>query len=259
MLNRNEKNKQLMSSKRLKDMFLGSITTILILVMSVSAFAAMNKSITVTFADIKLNINGQIITPKDAVGNTVEPFMYNGTTYLPVRAVAEALNSAVEWDQTTKTVLIIGGGSTGEESVTNPTALNLIDVLPPYTGTNLNTTSVNVGTMYYPSSGSRSVSLGGTAYKNSIRFDTGAAEQSLSFNLSSRYTLLTGIVGSVDGVTRGATISFTGDGNLLKTIDIVGGALPQDFSVDVTGVRQLTITHHGGNNTQIGLAELLIQ
>lgn len=30
---------------------------------------------------------GVKIEPKDATGETVEPFIYNGTTYLPVRAI----------------------------------------------------------------------------------------------------------------------------------------------------------------------------
>jgi len=84
--------------KRIKDMLLGSIVTILMLSLTITAFASINRGITVTYADIKLNINGSIITPKDAAGNTVEPFIYNGTTYLPVRAVADALNSTVTWD-----------------------------------------------------------------------------------------------------------------------------------------------------------------
>ncbi len=36
--------------------------------------------------------------PKDANGNVVEPFTMNGTTYLPVRAISNALEKDVEWD-----------------------------------------------------------------------------------------------------------------------------------------------------------------
>lgn len=61
---------------------------------------------TIHFNDIKININGVEITPKDANGESVEPFIINGTTYLPVRAVAEALNKKVNWNGETKTVFI---------------------------------------------------------------------------------------------------------------------------------------------------------
>lgn len=43
---------------------------------------------------------------KDSSGKTVEPFAYKGTTYLPVRAVGEALNKKVDWDGKTQTVII---------------------------------------------------------------------------------------------------------------------------------------------------------
>ena len=65
-----------------------------------------DKAITATYRDIKLVVDGKTIVPKDANGNTVDPFIYNGTTYLPVRAVADALGVAVEWDPDTYTVYL---------------------------------------------------------------------------------------------------------------------------------------------------------
>ena len=58
------------------------------------------------YNDIKININGSKVLPKDANGNYVEPFIINGTTYLPVRAVANALGIQVDWDDNTNTVLL---------------------------------------------------------------------------------------------------------------------------------------------------------
>jgi len=43
-------------------------------------------------------IDGAEYVPTDANGNVVEPFIYNGTTYLPVRAVANAFGKDVKWD-----------------------------------------------------------------------------------------------------------------------------------------------------------------
>ena len=62
------------------------------------------QTIDVDYLDIKLVVNGKEVTPKDVNGNVVEPFAYNGTTYLPVRAVGEALGKTVRWDGETKTV-----------------------------------------------------------------------------------------------------------------------------------------------------------
>lgn len=55
---------------------------------------------------IKIVIDGQKINPTDANGNIVEPIIYNGTTYLPVRAVATALGKAVYWDGPNFTVYL---------------------------------------------------------------------------------------------------------------------------------------------------------
>ena len=55
---------------------------------------------------IKIVIDGQKINPTDANGNTVEPFIYNGTTYLPIRAVANAFGKEVYWDGANYTVYL---------------------------------------------------------------------------------------------------------------------------------------------------------
>ncbi len=58
------------------------------------------------YNNIKIYIDGGEIVPKDANGNTVEPFTMNGTTYLPVRAISNALGKDVEWDGATQSVYI---------------------------------------------------------------------------------------------------------------------------------------------------------
>jgi peptidyl-prolyl cis-trans isomerase B (cyclophilin B) len=60
----------------------------------------------VTYRDIKIVVDGNEITPTDANGNPVEPFIMDGTTYLPVRAVANAFGKEVGWDDTTNTVYL---------------------------------------------------------------------------------------------------------------------------------------------------------
>ena len=82
--------------------------------LSVSAFAAggYTKQATLEYDNIKIQIDGQQITPKDPNGKTVEPFVINGTTYLPVRAVADAVGYGVSWDGKTNTVKLSSNGST---------------------------------------------------------------------------------------------------------------------------------------------------
>ena len=66
----------------------------------------------VFYNNIKIFIDGAEIVPKDANGNLVEPFIMNGTTYLPVRAVSEAFGKDVEWDGASQTVYIGKKGQT---------------------------------------------------------------------------------------------------------------------------------------------------
>jgi hypothetical protein len=68
--------------------------------------AGGSKTFEAVFNNIKIVIDGTEIVPKDASGNVVEPFIANGTTYLPVRAVAEALGKEVYWDGPNYTVYL---------------------------------------------------------------------------------------------------------------------------------------------------------
>lgn len=80
-----------------------------IIALSITVFAEdISKTINAVYMNVKLVVDGIQIEPKDANGNYVEPFIYNGTTYLPVRAVGEALGKDVSWDGNTATVYIGG-------------------------------------------------------------------------------------------------------------------------------------------------------
>src|SRR5690606_10675405 len=55
---------------------------------------------------IKITLDGKPWTPRDAQGNALTPITYKGSTYLPVRAVAEAAGISVDWDAATQTVIL---------------------------------------------------------------------------------------------------------------------------------------------------------
>lgn len=86
-----------------------SLVLVCVLLCSVAAIAtggSYTKELIAKYVGVQLVVNGTTITPKDANGKVVEPFIVDGTTYLPVRAVAEALGQEVGWDGDTKTVYI---------------------------------------------------------------------------------------------------------------------------------------------------------
>lgn len=91
----------------MKKLFSGIILGILFCSILSTVFAEYSsKKIAVTYRDIKLFTDGTETVPRDVDGNIVEPFIYNGTTYLPVRAVGEALGRNVDWDNASSTVII---------------------------------------------------------------------------------------------------------------------------------------------------------
>lgn len=64
------------------------------------------RTITIGGQDTKVTLDGKELDLKDAAGNPVTPIISDGTTYLPVRAVADALNVPVLWDGETATVYL---------------------------------------------------------------------------------------------------------------------------------------------------------
>lgn len=92
---------------KMKKYVVGFVAGVLVGSMSVGAFAATGlQTIKATYKNIKVAVNNSVVALKDANGKTVEPFVSNGTTYLPVRGVATALGQEVSWDASTNTVYI---------------------------------------------------------------------------------------------------------------------------------------------------------
>ncbi|HPD00613.1 MAG TPA: extracellular solute-binding protein [Acetivibrio sp.] len=94
-------------SEKAKFFLAGMITTAIIATSLTAYTMSMRKTITVDYKDIKIVVDGKLIDPRDGNGRKVEPFIYEGTTYLPVRAVSEALGKYVRWDGDTYTVQIL--------------------------------------------------------------------------------------------------------------------------------------------------------
>ena len=101
----------------------------------------------------------------------------------------------VNWNQNTATVDLIGRGTAGNTPTPNDggtpnnttTYVNMIDVHAPYS------ISTDWEVKYYPTSGTGSITMGGTSYKNSIALRGGGGGQSASFNLAGKYTMLNGV------------------------------------------------------------------
>lgn len=82
---------------KLTSFFAGVLTVVLLGTLTVSALAA-DGSLSLTVNPIRVMVNGEVFQPKDAQGNDVLVFTYNGTTYAPLRALAEAYGLEVGYD-----------------------------------------------------------------------------------------------------------------------------------------------------------------
>lgn len=67
----------------------GMIAMLLLAGLPVTALAA-SGAIRIEVSPISVLVDGEVFQPKDAKGNDVMVFTYNGTTYAPLRALAEA-------------------------------------------------------------------------------------------------------------------------------------------------------------------------
>ncbi len=84
----------------MKNIFKGIIIGVIIttLLMGTVFSSQIKKTIEVVYNSVNLTVNGKKIS--------ADNILYEGTTYVPVRAVAEALGKTVGWDQNTFTASI---------------------------------------------------------------------------------------------------------------------------------------------------------
>ena len=86
----------------------GFLTCFLLLASATSVFAAANGTTISAMLNgtVKMMLNGSEYKAKDNSGNVLLPITYNNRTYLPARALSEALNVPIEYVTTTNTIWI---------------------------------------------------------------------------------------------------------------------------------------------------------
>ncbi len=99
----------------MKKLFKGLLITTLVLalLMTTALGDAITKTIDVVYNSVNLTVNRKKIE--------ADNILYNGTTYVPLRAVADALGKDVGWDGNTNTASINDKGAT-QPAIENPSA-----------------------------------------------------------------------------------------------------------------------------------------
>ena len=209
----------------------GMLVMLLLISMITPALAAgLSKYIEVS-TGVSVYVDDVKLDPRDANGNPVDVFIYNGTTYLPVRAISNSLGVPIQWDGSTWSVYV--GKHTGDK----PTAW-LAD-MDYFSGTSSVKTSEslndNTGSTHYHCM---------TGNFNRI------------YLLNGQYSNLTGTIfqkhdyRSYTMASNKPGLRIYGDGELIydgtfKSGDT--GIEPVDFNINLTGVLKLEIVFDGGN------------
>lgn len=182
---------------------------------------SISKQLTAVYNGIKLVVNGQTVVPKDSNGNEVEPFVVNGTTYLPVRAISQALGQSVSWEGTTSTVYI-----GANKQIAQPT-IWLKDMKTMAGNLHNGTTEIydNLG----------------KSYNNYVKM----SNSSLTYALNGQYSKFTGTLilseGGKNSYTSKRLKVFLDDKLVYTSSNLTSGSFPIDYDIDVKGALKMQL------------------
>lgn len=200
------------------------------------------ETMNVIYDNIKILIDGKEYIPTDVNGNVVEPFIYNGTTYLPVRAIANAFDKEVDWEPQTSTVVL------GTKNYDWLDQMGFADYT--YTGTDNLVTPIAAKTKMTDGlvfdRGLQFELNDDYSGKGTVKNNDGTMECSVkvSYLTNSNYKTFEGSIAHFDGTDNfgKAIIKFYGDGKLLYTSPVVAlGTKSTPFNVNIEGVKLLKI------------------
>ncbi|MBU5436146.1 stalk domain-containing protein [Pseudoflavonifractor sp. MSJ-37] len=229
-----------MKLHRARDFAAGVLVATLALGVAVPAGAAAltSKKIDV-LQGIEIFVDGVRLDPKDANGKSVETFVYNGTTYIPLRAVSQALGKAVNYDGNTKRAYI------GSSPMTTG-SYRMEDVCQPYQKSGF----------MYTYTGADTMKMGGNEYGNGLRAFSAISDEYALFNLNGAYNSLTLDLGSIDDWGNNAEVTFYVDDVRVASYTVEGEALPRKITVPLNHGLQMKIVTSG---SCIGLGNMMFQ
>ena len=173
---------------------------------------------------VRIVLDGKELIPTDANGNRVEAQIIDGTTYLPVRAVANAFGKAVYWDGSTSTVYL--GNYNGE--LPSPT-VKLVNMQ-------------NIGSSYW----SKSNNLTDNYENNYSDALYSQYEYTAQYILDKKYNRLKYTLYIANGCSDNGSseLIIKADGNVIYNSPVMSRtSKPVDIDIDITGCNVLEFTH----------------
>lgn len=172
----------------------------------------------------------------DVNGNRVYPIAYNGSTYLPLRAVCQDLAGyKVSWDQATRTAAVV------------TKSLDGVDLIDTYKAYDLSRGGGQKASQVQ-SSGNNTKEISGFTvnhwvtcfwkyYDNNGYYNCEGLPSYASFNVQGKYDTVTFKYYS----EKNATLEVVGDNDsVLYKVDVPGGQIAQEVTVDLLKTNQLT-------------------
>jgi hypothetical protein len=197
---------------------------------------------------VGVSFNGAPVNFED----DMRPFVMGGRTFLPVRAVANLFGAEVDFDSATNTVILRSDGATAPIAIQpapTPTPTPTPEPTPapkvekgPLT---------EVATLLRRSDDrivfhALSAVIDGVTYNSVLNFRRGGVSKQYSVYELNGHSTLSGHIGWTNGTSNNshrnnAVLNLAGDGRLLGSFDVSHSSPAIPYSVDVRGVRELTV------------------
>ena len=210
-----------MKKKNIPSFLCGALFMLMLVGLILPASAASNDERVVSvFTNVKVFVNDQPIDAGDLNGNP-EAFIYNGTTYIPVRAVSNSLGQDVKWDGETRSVYV--GKHAGSTSY-------LLDVCPPYE-------------KYYYEAPDYFKMMGQTFYHGFKLCGCGGGTPGYAyFTLNGKYESLEFDFGHIDDAAmNGSSFAIYLDGEFVQAIEGTPDMLVQHIVVPLNHALQMKV------------------
>lgn len=225
----------------------------------------ISKTVDVVYKNIKIFVDGAEYVAKDGNGNVVEPFIYNGTTYLPVRGVANAFGKDVVWDGANASIFL------GKKDQNQPDNwLDRIQYSYFGSGEQRNNFEKITGNI---------IDINKNVYTNGLLFgfyNTNKLDDgcniTIDYPVSMQYSKLTGKIvlpKKIDNITKSNDVNVSNDKYSVKifaddreiyTSPVAVISIPLSFDISIKGANKITIKLYSnyGYNSYVALTDLAL-